>query len=131
VFVAASVDPELESNEGWFRVPLSTPFLRWILPRSFRASNDEIVGLKWELQDMLPDWKNIHCPVVIIQGTNDNLVPAANADFAKKMLVNAPVEMMIKDGMNHFVPWNNPGIIEEAILNFLSRDNSLTSPEDH
>ncbi len=33
VIVAGSIDPQLEPNESWFRVPLATPFLSWILPR--------------------------------------------------------------------------------------------------
>ncbi|HYC86757.1 MAG TPA: alpha/beta fold hydrolase, partial [Chryseosolibacter sp.] len=63
IIVAGSIDPELEPNETWFRAPLATPFLSWVLPRSFRASNEEIYKLKPELQEMMPLWKNITCPV--------------------------------------------------------------------
>jgi pimeloyl-ACP methyl ester carboxylesterase len=38
IIVAGSIDPELEPNETWFRAPLATPFLSWVLPRSLRAS---------------------------------------------------------------------------------------------
>lgn len=116
IIVAGSVDPDLEPNEIWFRAPLATPFLSWILPRSFRASNEEIYQLKPELQQMLPYWKDITCPVIIIHGKKDELVPFENVDFAKKMLVNAPVEFMINENMNHFVPWSNPEMIREAVL---------------
>ncbi len=68
VIVAGSIDPELEPHEAWFRAPLATPFLSWVMPRSFRASNLEIYKLKPELQEMLPLWKNITCHVTIIQG---------------------------------------------------------------
>jgi pimeloyl-ACP methyl ester carboxylesterase len=119
IIVAGSVDPDLEPNETWFRAPLATPFLSWILPRSFRASNEEIYQLKPELQEMLPYWKNITVPVIVIQGKDDSLVPAANADFAKRMLVNADVEVVLVDGMNHFVPWSNPELIREAIIKML------------
>lgn len=122
VIVAGSIDPELEPDETWFRAPLATPFLSWILPRSFRASNEEIYHLKPELQKMLPLWKDVTCPVVIIQGKKDSLVPAANADFAKKMLVNAQVEFVLVDDMDHFVPWSNPELIERAILDLLARN---------
>ena len=116
ILVAGSIDPELEPNETWFRAPLASPFLSWILPRSFRASNEEIYHLKPELQDLLPYWQAITCPVVVIQGKKDSLVPPENADFAKKMLIHAPVKMIIQDEMGHFVPWSNPEIIKEAIL---------------
>jgi pimeloyl-ACP methyl ester carboxylesterase len=121
IIVAGSVDPELEPNETWFRAPLATPFLSWILPSSFRASNEEIYQLKPELEKMLPLWKQVQCPVIVIQGKKDELVPAENADFAKKMLVNAPVELVMVDDMNHFVPWSHPYLITEAILRMLEQ----------
>jgi pimeloyl-ACP methyl ester carboxylesterase len=120
VLVAGSIDPELEPNETWFRAPLATPFLSWILPRSFRASNYEIYKLKPELQDMLPLWKNITCKVTVIQGYKDDLVSPANVDFAKKMLVNASsVDYILKDEMSHFIPWQHPELIREAVVNLL------------
>jgi pimeloyl-ACP methyl ester carboxylesterase len=130
VLVAASIDPALEPNETWFRAPLATPFLRWILPRSFRASNEEIYQLKPQLEQMLPLWKNITCPVYVVQGKQDNLVPAGNADFARKMLINAPVTLVWKDDMDHFVPWSNPELIRESILKLLNgSDHRLLSAD--
>src|SRR5260221_5629646 len=32
VIVAGSIDPALEPNETWFRSPLATPFLKWMIP---------------------------------------------------------------------------------------------------
>lgn len=125
IIVAGSIDPDLEPNETWFRAPLATPFLSWILPRSLRASNEEIYQLKPELQEMLPYWKNITCPVIVIQGKKDELVPYENVHFAKKMLVNAPVEFMINEDMNHFVPWSNPEMIREAVLKMVESPQSI------
>ena len=122
VLVAASVDPDLEPNETWFRAPLATPFLSWILPRSFRASNDEIYKLKPQLQAMLPDWNRVTASVIVIQGEKDSLVPAANAAFARKMLVNArSVDVVMKAGMDHFVPWSNPELIRDAVLQLIAK----------
>ncbi|MBA4055418.1 MAG: alpha/beta hydrolase [Marivirga sp.] len=126
VIVAGSIDPELEPNETWFRAPLATPFLSWLLPRSLRASNEEIYHLKPELEKMLPMWSSIKCPVIVIQGKKDSLVPAANADFARKMLVNAPVEFVFKEDMDHFVPWSNPELIQRAILKMIGRQGLAT-----
>lgn len=123
IFVAASIDPALEPDELWFRAPLATPFLSWILPRSFRASNEEIYQLQPQLENMLPRWKEIKCPVIFIQGTKDQFVPPGNADFAKKMMVNTSVEIVRKEDMNHFVPWTNPELIRQAILTLLDKRN--------
>ena len=115
VMVAPSIDPELEPKE-WFRGPLALPFFKWILPRSIRASNDEIWNLKPELQSMEPLWSKIKARTIVIQGNEDKLVPPGNAEFAKKMITNTSVEVVLKDDMNHFVPWSNPQLIRDAIL---------------
>lgn len=130
IIVAGSIDPELEPNETWFRAPLATPFLSWLLPRSLRASNEEIYHLKPELEKMIPMWAEIKCPVIVIQGKKDSLVPAGNADFARKMLVNAPVEFMLKEDMDHFVPWSDPELIHQAILTLIDPDHmtKINSP---
>jgi len=119
VMVSPSIDPKLEPKEDWFRMPLRTPFFSWLIPTSFRVSNDEIYYLKNDLIDMLPLWKNIKQPVTVIQGKDDSLVPPGNADFAKKMLVNSEkINIILKDNVNHFIPWNHPELIKEAILEY-------------
>lgn len=119
VLVAPSIDPELEPNEMWFRAPLATPFLSWVLPRSFRASNEEIYHLKPQLEALRPLWKRISCPVTVIQGEKDSFVPAGNADFAQSELVSTTVSVMMESNANHFIPWNRPELIQQAILEFL------------
>lgn len=115
VFVAASIDPDLEPYE-WFRAPLATPFFKWMLPRSLRASNDEIYQLKPQLQQMVPLWSKVTARTIVIQGTADDLVHPGNADFARKMMTNASVKVVIRDSMSHFVPWTNPELIRDAVL---------------
>ncbi len=124
VIVAGSIDPDLEPNE-WFRAPLATPMLKWMMPRSLRASNDEIYRVKPQLEEMLPRWKDITVPVTVIQGGRDKLVPPGNADFAKRMLINAPVKMVLVDDMNHFVPWTHPHLMRQELLEMVK---SLTQP---
>ncbi len=119
IIVAGSIDPALEPHEKWFRVPLNFTPLNVIIPKSFRASNIEILYLKPELEKMLPLWKNITQPVTIIQGESDVLVNPKNADFAKKMLINTHVNLVIVDSMNHFVPWSHPQLIKQAIYKAL------------
>lgn len=131
VLVAASVDPELEPNETWFRAPLATPFLSWLLPASLRASNEEIYHAKPELKKMLPLWAEIKCPVIVVQGEKDTLVPPGNADFAVRMLVNAPVSIVRKENVNHFIPWSHPELIRDAIMNLLKQQDLLKQPSSH
>lgn len=127
VMVAPSIDPQLEPNE-WFRGPLSLPFLKWVLPRSIRASNDEIWMLKPELQMMQPLWVNIKAATIVIQGDKDTLVPPGNAEYAQKMLTNAHTDLIRIEDMNHFVPWNHPELIREAILKLIASSQLTSGP---
>jgi len=70
---------------------------------------------------MMPLWANIKATTIVIQGKKDMLVDPRNADFAKKMIVNAPVELVAVEDMNHFVPWSNPELITQAILKLLDQ----------
>ena len=120
IIVAGSIAPDLEPNEKWFRIPMDFTPIRVLIPASFRASNHEILYLKPELEKMLPLWKNIRQPVIVIQGGKDMFVSPKNADFAEKMLVNAKSLKVVRiDTMNHFVPWSHPQLIKKAIVESL------------
>jgi len=114
VIVAGSVAPDLEPS-NWYRFPLKYPPLRWLIPSFFRSSNDELLPLEEELNKMLPDWKKIRCPVVVIQGGKDVLVHPGNAQFVQKQLPQVKVTTIWKENMNHFVPWSDPDLIVEGI----------------
>ena len=73
---------------------------------------------------MLPLWESIKCPVVVIQGENDDLVPPGNADFAARMLVNASLTLVRKENVNHFIPWSHPELIRDAVAEIL-HENGL------
>lgn len=128
VLVAGSIDPELEPNETWFRAPLATPFLRWILPGSLRASNYELYHLKPELEVMIPSWKDLRCPVVIIHGERDNLVPFGNVAFAKKHLDPLYTKYITHEAAGHFIPWEQPEMISEGVLYLLDKLKDAKSP---
>jgi len=119
ILVAPSIDPALEKKE-WYR-PIGNvfPFRQW-LPTELDVSNQEIMPLKSELQQMMPLWASIRVPVIVIQGEDDPLVPAANAIFAERMLINASVTIQMIPKMNHFIPWSRPGLIHDAILRQLT-----------
>lgn len=120
VIVAGSVDPELEPQPWWAR-PLDWWIFRWMAPGAFRVSNQEIIPLKKELEAMIPLWEKVTCPVTIIQGTKDKLVPAANADFAKKMLVHSrKLEVDMLEGDNHFIMWTKVSLISGKIQEMLA-----------
>ena len=115
VLVGPSIDPELEKNE-WYRVLARNKLGKWLLPKSLFVTNEEIFFLKEELQKMLPHWRNIKVPVTIVQGVEDELVPKENAEFARRMIHPQYVDVRLFEKVNHFIPWNNPELIVNAVV---------------
>lgn len=115
ILVAGSIDPAQEKHP-WWQKAVDVPPLKWITPKPLWTSNAEIIPLEKELEQMLPLWPRITCPVTIIHATNDRLVPIANVDFAQKMLVNCPdLNIEILPSGDHFILWNRVGKIAAAI----------------
>ncbi len=119
VIVAGSVDPALEPKK-WYQKPLDLFFIRWMLPPAARVCNQEIIPLPEELEKMLPLWKKITCPVVLVHGTEDGLVPVGNVDFASRMLVNSSrVIVDTLQGENHFILWSHRERIVDRIIELI------------
>lgn len=116
VLVAASIDPTLEEHP-WWQSAINPPPLKWLIPKSFWASNAEIKSLEGELKKMLPLWENITCPVRVVHAVNDRLVPVANADFARRVLTNvADFKMDILPDGDHFILWNRYEKIRQILI---------------
>ncbi|MGC4037922.1 MAG: alpha/beta hydrolase [Chitinophagaceae bacterium] len=116
VLLAGSVDPAEEKPEKWRPVLYKTP-LKFFIPGAFRPSNEELWYLKNDLKILKNDFSKITCPVYIVHGDKDDMVPVGNAAYAKQMLVNAKkVETTILPGANHFIPWQHYDEIKKVLL---------------
>jgi len=116
VLLAASVDPAEEKPERWRPVMRAFP-LRYLLPGAFRPSNIELWKFKKDVLTMPDDLANITCPVIIVQGLQDPLVPPGNAIYAQKQLIKAEsVTMMPIPDANHFIPWTRYDSIKKALM---------------
>lgn len=119
VLVAASIDPELEEHPFW-QSAINPPPLKWLIPKSFWASNYEIKALEAELRHMLPMWAGIRCPVSVIHAQDDRLVPVGNAGFAQRMLINCPdLKMDILPDGDHFILWSRHEKMRTALADML------------
>lgn len=116
VLIAAALDPAAEKPEKWRPVLYKTP-LKFFVPGAWRPSNKELWRLKTELKDLHDRLDEIICAVYILHGDNDGLVPVSNADYSKKMLVNArSVDVTIVPGGNHFLSDNRYELVKETLL---------------
>jgi len=116
VLIAAALDPAAEKPEKWRPVVYRSP-LKYMLPGAWRPSNQELWYLKKELNDLVKKLPDITCPVYILHGDKDGLVPVSNAAYAKKMLVNArSVSVTIIPGANHFVSDHHYKLVKGLLL---------------
>jgi pimeloyl-ACP methyl ester carboxylesterase len=116
VLLAGSVSPADEPREPW-RAILDTPPLRYLLPGAIRASNHELRLFKKDIVTMQPAFAHITCPVFILHGDKDPLVPPPNAVYAQKMLINsAHIDLFWLKGANHFIPWTRYPYIRAVLL---------------
>ena len=113
VILAGSVDPSLETMR-WFNA--AGALLSPILAREWRNANKEVLAARREetaLASLLP---RIACPVIVLHGEKDELVPVANTVFIKSALTgSASVEIEIFPRENHFIPWTREPEVREAI----------------
>ena len=120
VLVAPSIDPELERRR-WYNIAGATRVVQWFLPIAWTVSNRELWPLESELREMLPRWPEIQCPVIIVQGLEDDLVPAANADFAERQLPRGSVRVDRYPDEGHFILWQKPETVSRPVLELLAR----------
>lgn len=114
VLVAGSLDPALEETH-WAQPLGEWPGLRNLLPRPLRNANRELMALKPQLDALAPRLAGIRCPVVIVHGTADPLVPYANTRFMTARMTAAELKLVTLKDRNHFLPWNSRADVEAAI----------------
>jgi len=115
VLLAGSLDPGQERIHPMQWVG-NWPPVRALLPRAIRNANAELIGLKPELQALAGLLPRITAKIVIMQGTQDDLVPAANVPYMQPLFTGARcVRTLMLEGRNHFLPWNSQDDVREAI----------------
>ena len=114
VFVATTGDPELSGPRWYNRLAVVIP--RFILGSGLKGANAEIMPLRPQLESILSGWEELEMPVLIVQGDRDRLVNPRNAEFMQRMLVNAEVTYMWREGQGHFVLWEEAELIVDAII---------------
>lgn len=116
VVLAGSQDPSAEKPEKWRPVLFKTP-LNYLVPGALRPSNEELWYLKTDLKEMNADYEKITCPVYILHGTKDMLVPYSNVAYTQKMLTKTDsVFVTTFENENHFIVWTREKEIVELLM---------------
>lgn len=115
VLLSASLDPALEEIHPMQYVG-AWRWVKALLPRVLRNSNDELLALKAELEMLATALPRISATVIIVHGTQDVLVPVANVPYMQQQLSGARcVKTVLLEGRNHFLPWNSHRAVRDAI----------------
>lgn len=114
VYVAGTLSPEHQPRK-WYNYLASLYLINWMVPKMMQSSNIEMMNLQSDLNKNDALIGNIRQPIILIQGTKDDLVPFETVDYYKKMKSEG-VTYVIIEGMNHFIPWSNPELIVDALL---------------
>lgn len=120
LLIAASMNPKLE-KDAWYQSPADWLLVRWMVPDAWRVCNEEILPLREELTLQQSHLQDISLPVSVIQGMDDRLVPAANADYIEAKFTHADVEIKRYPGLNHFIPFSRRDLVIDAILELVER----------
>lgn len=113
VLLAASLSPELEKPR-WFN-HAGRAFSAF-LPGALRASNAEIMAAPEQTKLLGAALASVTCPVVIVHGTKDSLVPYANVSYMQRMFVSAAsVEIVTLENEGHMLPWTREAEVRAAI----------------
>lgn len=118
VFVATTADPEL-SGPRWYNY-VSYWWPEFVLGDRLMGANDEIMAVRSQLEEMLPRWKNLTMPALIVQGDEDTLVYPENADFLHEQLANS--RLLPRPGGDHFILWGDMPVIRDAIVETFARE---------
>lgn len=115
VILAGALSSALETIH-WYQRVADFWFVPSILPANLTTSNRELLPLKYELETLEPRLSNIRCPVSIIHGEKDILVPVANVEFMQKRFPQGCIsEVLILPKENHFLPWTIERIVRNSI----------------
>ena len=115
VLIAPACDPAKEKF-WWFSKPVNSKFARLFLPKYANRASDEKFAHRSELKKLLPDWKNIKCPVTILQGGKDWIIDPDNGKFVDSVLINAPKKFIYLLQNGHLITSERYGLVRETLL---------------
>jgi pimeloyl-ACP methyl ester carboxylesterase len=115
IIVAGSLDPAQE-KPGLGQSIATTGFVRFFLPTTLDNSMGELDAAKQQTTLLAPELAKVICPVTIIHGTTDQLVPYANVAYMQRTLTGAaPLRITTLPGQGHFIPWERADAIRQAV----------------
>lgn len=89
----------------WYNYIAKYSPLGWVLPKDFKASNQEMWSLHNDLRALEQQLKTMTVPVYLYQGGKDILVKPQSAAYVDALLPNS--KKIYRPDKNHFVIWTD------------------------
>ena len=108
-------DPELEELR-WYNKAANIRLVRAVMAQNLRNSNDEMNAGKEQITLLSKRLGRVTCPILIVHGTSDELVPYETVEFSIKSFWDNPnVFVLTLIGSEHAVPRKRPEEFREAV----------------
>ena len=118
LLIGGDVDPSRE-KPFWVQYIFGWRITSWMLPHALRQCNREMLTVPADLAFMQKQLPQLAVPVVMLHGDRDPLVPVENVAWLENQLdALGKTDLFAKiilPGVNHFIPWEHPGEVENAL----------------
>lgn len=116
IILAGSLDPDLEGLR-WYNDATSVEPIESKMFSNYQTANFELQSASEQTRLLSKVLQRITCPVRVVHGDADELVPVANVTFAQRMLTASPsVEVIIVPDQRHAVHKTCPELVRACIL---------------
>ncbi|MBY0312501.1 MAG: alpha/beta hydrolase [Phycisphaerales bacterium] len=119
VILAGSLDPATE-EPSWYNLLTDMPGIEMKMPELYQTANAEIAAAPGNTRTLAGVLSKIVCPVHVVHGTADGLVPVSNVQFIESTMTGARVRKTILEGEGHGVHRRRDSVIA-AIQDVSSR----------
>jgi pimeloyl-ACP methyl ester carboxylesterase len=110
---AGAVAPDFQEPR-WYNKLARIKLINKLIGKDMRSSNVEMIGLAPSLRELEDLYENNKVEQVFIQGKKDVLVSYRSTDYWKSFKMKN-VTYILREDMNHFIPWSDPNLIFDAI----------------
>ena len=118
--ISSAIDPDL-SKPRWYNYAADFPLFGWMLPADLSTSNEEMMPLAQELEQLATRLSGMNVPVTIVQGANDSLVSEDNLEFARAKLTSADLNIRHFPDHGHFIIWEEHEQMVDEILQLVRK----------
>ncbi len=116
IMVSPVIDPDNEKFY-WFSKYGRNRLIQIFLPKEFNTATEEKYVHSDELRKMLPVWKKLTMPVVVIQGGNDWIGDPINIEFAKQNIPSLKSQYITIAKAGHMLTFSHLDMIKQLVLN--------------